>query len=404
MKRNLGYAVLLAILCAIFAVPAVSQTATVKGVCKDGEGNPLVNAQVVWHNEDNGRTFNLKTDKKGEYFSLGIEPGKYTVTLSKDGQVLDTVKDHQVGSDEVTLDFDVKKAKEEAVQQSAKQQGLTPEQVKQKQEEIAKAEKYNTNARAVNEKLNAATAATKLPTPDYDQALALLNEASQMAPNEDVVWARLGVTYLDSAKVQTDAAEKTKRNTEAYNDMQKAVELKKTAMASPPPSGKAAPANGPPDNSRLAQYYDNLAAAASRLGKTDEAANAYRQAAELDPTKAGPYLFNLGAVLTNANLSNDVNQRKQAIEAFDKSIAADPNGTTVADAYFWKGQNLMGMATFNKENKMIVPDGTAEAYQKYLELKPTGPHAQEAKDMLTALNATVETSFGNKKGTPKKKE
>jgi hypothetical protein len=64
----------------------------------------------------------------------------------------------------------------------------------------------------------------------------------------------------------------------------------------------------------------------------------------------------------------------------------------------------MGMATFNKENKMIVPDGTAEAYQKYLELKPAGPHAQEAKDMLTALNSTVETSFGNKKSTPKKKE
>jgi tetratricopeptide (TPR) repeat protein len=245
---------------------------------------------------------------------------------------------------------------------------------------------------------------TKPPTAANNQALALLNERSQMPPNEDVVWARLGVTYLDSAKAQTDAAEKAKRNTEGYNDLQKAVDLKKTAMASATQPAKPATPNGPTDNVRLGQYYDNLGAAASRLGKTDEASNAYRQAAELDPTKAGQYYFHLGAVLTNANLSNDLGKRKDAIEAFDKSIAADPSGETAPDAYFWKGQNLMGMATFNKENKMIVPDGTAEAYQKYLELKPAGPHAQEAKDMLTALNSTVETSFGNKKSTPKKKE
>jgi tetratricopeptide (TPR) repeat protein len=396
MKRNLGYAVLLAILCALFAVPAVSQTATVKGVCKDGEGNPLVDAQVVWHNQDNGRTFNLKTNKKGEYFSLGIEPGKYTVTLSKDGQVLDTVKDHPIGSDEVTLDFDVKKAKEEAVQQSAKQQGLTPEQVKQKQEEVAKAEKYNTNAKAVNEKLNAAAAATKLPTPDYEQALALLNEATQMAPNEDVVWARLGMTYLDSAKTQTDTAEKTKRVTEAYNDMQKAVDLKKTAMSSAPPSGKPATANGPTDNARMAQYYDNLGAAASRLGKNDEAVNAYKQAAELDPTRAAHYYLNLGITLMNSG--GDANVRKQSVEAFDKAIAADPNS---ADAYYFKGQNLLGMSTM-QGNKVLAPEGTAEALNKYLELQPTGPHAADAKGMLAAIGSTVETTYGAKKGTKKK--
>src|SRR6266436_618223 len=113
MKRNLGHAVLLAILCATFAAPAVSQTATVKGVCKDGEGNPIADAQVVWHNEDNGRKISLKTNKKGEYFSLGVEPGKYTVTLTKDGKELDSVKNFAVGSDEVSLDFDVKKAQEE---------------------------------------------------------------------------------------------------------------------------------------------------------------------------------------------------------------------------------------------------------------------------------------------------
>ena len=399
MKRNLAYVVLMAILCAIFAVPAVSQTATVKGTCKDVQGNPITDAQVVWRNNDNGRTFSLKTDKKGSYFSLGLDAGKYTVTLNKDGKELDSVKNYPIGSDEITLDFDLKKSQEQAVQDTAKKQGMTPEQVKQMQEQAANAEKYNANIKAINEKLNAAKAATQPPTPDYDKAIALLNDAVAMAPNENLVWFRRGAVYLDSGKAQTDPAEKTKRYTAAYSDLQKAVELKKNAMASAPQPAKTAQ-SGISDNAMMAAYYDNFAAAASRLGKTEEAASAYRQAAELDPAKAGQYFYNLGAVLTNANMNNDLKQRKEALDAFDKAIAADPNGA--ADAYFWKGQNLMGMATFDKDNKMVVPEGTAEAYQKYLELKPDGPHAKEAKDMLTALGSTIETSYG-KKSTPKKK-
>ena len=401
MKRNLGYVVLMAMVCAIFVVPAVSQSATVKGTCKDAQGNPITDAQVVWRNNDNGRTFTLKTDKKGDYFSLGLDAGKYTVTLSKDGKELDSVKNYPIGSDEITLDFDLKKSQEQAVQDTAKKQNMTPEQVKQMQEQAANAEKYNANIKAVNERLNAAKAATQPPTPDYDKAIALLSEAVAMAPNENLVWFRRGAVYLDSGKAQTDPAEKTKRYTQAYSDLQKAIDLKKNATsnaASAPQPAK--PASGPSDNALMAAYYDNLGAAASRLGKTEEAVSAYRQAADLDPTKAGQYYYNLGAVLTNANMNNDLNQRKQALEAFDKAIAADPSGA--ADAYFWKGQNLMGMATFGKDNKMVVPEGTAEAYQKYLELKPAGPHAQEAKDMLAALGSTVETNYG-KKSTPKKK-
>ena len=40
--------------------------------------------------------------------------------------------------------------------------------------------------------------------------------------------------------------------------------------------------------------------------------------------------------------------------------------------------------------------GTAEAFQKYLELQPTGTYADAAKQMLTSIGASVETSFGSK--------
>ena len=151
MKRVFISSFLFAILCAIFALPAAAQTATVKGVCKDPQGNPITDAQVIWHNNDNGRTFNLKTNKKGEYFSLGIEPGKYTVTLTKDGKELDKVNNYPVSSDEMTLDFDIKKSQEQAVQQTAKEHGMTPEQVKQAQEQAANAEKYNSTIKAIND-------------------------------------------------------------------------------------------------------------------------------------------------------------------------------------------------------------------------------------------------------------
>jgi tetratricopeptide (TPR) repeat protein len=422
MKRNVFYVLMISVFSMIFALPALSQTATVKGTCKDAQGNPIAGAQVTWHNNDNGRTFNLKTNKKGEYFSLGIDVGTYTVTLSKDGKELDKANNYKVTTDELTLDFDLKASQEQAVQDTAKAKGMTPEQVKAMQEQQAKVEQYNKSIGTVNEKLKAATAAEQATPPNYDSAISLLTEASQMVPNEDLVWFRLGGAYLDSARIQTDPAEKTKRYTEAYNDLQKAIDLKtgKTpeagAPGAPPANGQPAQGNAQPgnaappqpaktavqsalDNQRMAAYYDNFAAAAARIGKSDEAVNAYQQAATLDPPHAGQYYFNLGAVLTNSNATNDAKIRKQAVDAFDKAIAADPSR---ADAYFWKAQNLVGLATTDPSGKILAPDGTTEAYQKYLELQPTGPHADESKQMLAALNATVETSYG-KKGAKKTK-
>ena len=405
MKRNLVFITLFAILSVLLAVPAVAQTATVKGVCKDAQGNPITDAQVVWHNNDNGRTFNLKTNKKGEYFSLGIEPGKYTVTISKDGKELDKVNNYPVSSDEANLDFDLKKSQEQAVQETAKSKGMTPEQVKQMQEAQANAEKYNTNIKAANEKLKTATTQLEAATnalksgdtatanTNYDGAIATLNETAQMVPNEDLVWFRLGTAYLDSTKTQTDPTEKTKRSTEAYGDIQKAIDLRKTAMSNAAQKagqgGKAADAS---DQTRLAAYYDNLGSAASKSGKPADAAEAYKQALALDPAHAGHYYVNLGIALMNS--AGDPNVRKQSLDAFEKAIAADPNN---ADAYYFKGQSLIASATMDSSGKMVAPEGTAEALNKYLELQPNGVHAQDAKGMLTALGSKIETTYGTKK-------
>ena len=180
-----------------------------------------------------------------------------------------------------------------------------------------------------------------------------------------------------SAPKQTDPAEKQKRYGKPRRHYQKAIELK---TANPDPKDAEA-------NQKLAAYYNNLAEADAKSNKIDDAVTNYNKAAQLDPTRAGQYNFNIGAVFTNAGKVDD------AIVAFDKVIAVDP---TKADAYYWKGVNMIGKATL-KGDKMVAPDGTAEAFNKYLELAPTGTYAQPAKDMLASIGAAVETGFNKKK-------
>jgi len=369
-----------------FCVPAVFAQAsgTVKGSCKDAQGNPVVDAVIVFENQDNGQKYTLKTNKKGEYFSLGLSAGKYNVTLYKNaddakaGKQVDFVKGYQVQiGDNDPLDFDAKKEQE----QQARGVGLTPEQLKQQQEAQAKQQKEVTTVKSLNEKLGAAK--TAADAGDYDTAIADLNDANQVDPSRDLIWFKLGDYNRLSAAKQTDPAEKQKRFGAAIEAYQKAIDLK-TATPDKDPAKQAA---------NLAAYYNNLAEAYAKSNRVDDAVKTYALAAQTEPSSAAQYYFNTGAVLTNAGKVDD------AIAAFDKVIATDPNR---ADAYYWKGVNMIGKATLQGD-KMVAPPGTAEAFNKYLELQPTGTYADAAKQMLASIGGSVETSFGNKKKATTKK-
>jgi len=379
MNKRFAVLVLVALLAGLWIPPALAQvTGTVKGVCRDAQGNPIVGATVEWYNSANGRKYALKTNKKGEYFSLGIEPGKYRVTLSHEGKQLDQVNNFPVQAEESTLDFDLKQAQIEA----AKQQGMTPEQMKQIQEQQEKAAKETDIVKALNERLAAADTASKAG--DFDTAITVLSEATQMDASRDVLWAKLADAYRNSAVKQTDAAEKKKRLEAALADYQKALETRQQGMQANP---------RPDDAKQVAAYLNNMGDAASKANRIDDAVKAYAQAAQTDPAGAAGYYFNIGAVLTNANRVDE------AIAAFDKAIAADP---AKADAYYWKGVNLVSKATTDPKTGKVMPAaGTEEALNKYLELQPTGTYAEGAKGMLQYIGSTIETSFGKKKGTKK---
>src|ERR1700683_3522310 len=164
MKKHLAVFSLVLLMLAFCAPLVFAQGAsgTVKGVCKDAQGNPIVDGVVVWANQDNGQKYTLKTNKKGEYFSLGIGGGTYTVTLYKNADDAKANKElfHfgkvPVTLDENTLDFDLKKQATEA----AKGQGLTPEQLKAQQEAQEKQKKEVNTVKTLNEKLAASKVAS----------------------------------------------------------------------------------------------------------------------------------------------------------------------------------------------------------------------------------------------------
>jgi tetratricopeptide (TPR) repeat protein len=371
MKQRLVVMVGVVMLIAGLFIPAVlaQTTGTVLGVCKDENGNPIVGATVEYDSTFNGQKYKLKTDKKGQYSSLGIQTGTYNVVFTlADGTPLDKVSGVHVALGENTLDSDAK---------SRSKGGTVPTaQLQKAQEEHTKALKENDIIKQLNQKLAAASDATKAG--DYDTAIAQMNEATQLDPNRDLLWFTRANAYKGSADKQTDPAEKSKRLDAAVADYQKAVELREKAEQTDPKAAQ-------PQN--LAAYYNNLGAAEAASHKTDEAAKAYEHAAQLNPASAAQYYYNEGAVLTNSGKVDD------AIAAFDKCIAADPNK---AEAYYQKGVNLLAKATL-KGDKMVAPPGTAEAFNKYLELKPNGDFADPAKQLLASIGAPVETGYGKKK-------
>jgi len=366
-------AVLMAVaLVSIAAIPAVAQVGycKVKGKVVDENGKPIADAVLDFSARESGQKYHLKTDKKGDYYSIGILPGIYDVNISKDGKKIWALQNYNMSTKKEdslnVLDIDL--AKEYAAAKADGRAQMTEEQKK----EAEKVDKENVKIKGLNQMLAQSSEAQKAG--NLDEAIKIMTEATQADPTRDLLWGRLAELQLMSAKKDTDAASKSQKYTDAVANYKKAIELANTSTT---PAAKAS----------LGPYYNNLGEALARTGKSDEAIAAYKLAAEVDPANAGTYYFDLGATLTNTNKPDE------AIAAYDKAIAANPEKP---ESYYYKGIALLGKATI-KGDKMVPAPGTAEAFNKYLELAPDGPLAEPAKQMLASVGATVTTSIGKKK-------
>jgi Tfp pilus assembly protein PilF len=284
----------------------------------------------------------------------------------------------------VSFDLQASKKSREATQTALQQaaasggltkdmeRGMTADQKAALEKTLKEREGQLKQHKELNDAFNAGM--TAMADKQYDQAVQSLTKASEIGPTELAVWANLADAYMKLAATKTGAEfdATAQKGLDAYT---KAIELK------------------PED----AATHNNYALGLVQAKKIPEAQAELTKAAQLDPANAGKYYYNLGAVLTNAN------QGDAAAEAFQKAIAADPK---YAEAYYQYGVYLVSKASFGADGKVTPVPGTVEAFQKYLELAPDGQFAQPAKDMLTTLNASVDTSYRNPnaKETPKKKK
>jgi len=145
--------------------------------------------------------------------------------------------------------------------------------------------------------------------------------------------------------------------------------------------------------------YMELGTDFAQVGKMPEATATCDKILTVDPTarnmQAGCYK-NVAIVLTNKGKLAD------ALTPLQKATQLNPQ-----DALAWK---LLGdafsstIASKSEEGKTVyvVPSGTIEAYEKYLQLQPNGPYAEQVKialDALAQLTKRSSTPMGAKQKT-----
>ena len=391
MLARLQSPIVLAGLILLASTASWAQTTTLQGDVKGADGQGVKGAVIDLTRTDIKGHYVVKSDKHGHWLYTGLPAGTYDISCTIDGQVVDKVTGVKSGyGDNPPINFDLKKVQEaKAAQQQANATGeLTQEQArgmsKEQKEQYEAALKKNQEAikknKALNDAYNAAKdALTKAQADtdkaqkvtDYQTAIDNYNKAAQIDANQEAVWAGLGDAEYGLGQVQT-GDDRTK-------DFDAAIDAYKKVLAI---------------NPNEAAIYNQMGNIYGAEKKMPEATDMLTKAAQLDPTMAAKAYYNMGANLVNAGNSD------QAIDFFQKAIAADPN---YADAHYQLGICLMGKAQVDtKTGKITPPAGTADQFQKYLELKPDGPYAQSSKDMLASLGEAVQTNYSAPGGKKKK--
>jgi tetratricopeptide (TPR) repeat protein len=362
--------------------------ASVHGHVQNAAGQPVTKGEVKLTtdrtSEEKSRkyAYTFPLDASGNYNGTGVAPGDYVAIVFTDGKSLDFIDNLVIAAGEnKTADFDMTR--------KAYMDKMTPEE-KKALEDFKKqnAEAVSANSKIANLNTLLLQARNDNKAGNYAAALTAMQQATTAKPDEAILWITLGDAQLGSADTEVKAAKAAGKSPidpallAKYNDAaasyKKGIDLN---AASKKPN---------PDTAGTA--YNQMGQAFGKMGDAKASSEAYEGAAKAQPAQAGMYYFNEAATLYNAGKMDD------AAAAADKAIEADPKRS---EAYYIKGQALIPKATIDpKTQKIIAPPGCVEAYQTYLELAPTGSHAEDVKGILAGIGEQIKSSY---KATPKKK-
>jgi tetratricopeptide (TPR) repeat protein len=364
----------------------MAQAATIHGHVQNPAGQAVTVGEVRLTTDKNPSApgakfeYTFPIDGSGNYKGTDIKPGTYIAGVFAQGRNVDFMPAPIAAGENKTVDFDMTRPEYIKNMSPADRDAL--EEYKKKNTEV-------TAANAKIENLNGLlkTARTDTAAGNFDGAVKAMTDATTAKPDEPILWDTLGDAQLGLANAAFKTAHDSKTTDPSLGDKyQAAITSYQKALSLDVASAKPSPDLEAAANNQLAQ-------ALGHIGKTAEASAAYEAAAKVDPTKAAMYYFNEAATLLNANDGTG------AAAAADKAIAADP---TKAEAYYIKAEGLAPNITGpNADGKFVAPPGLLEALNKYLELAPTGPHAQDMKDLLAGLGQTVQTNY---KAAPVKKK
>jgi superkiller protein 3 len=278
----------------------------------------------------------------------------------------------------INFDMQAMAKKREAMQKAAAAgeiseeatQGMTAEQKAALKKQMEARQKQMAKNKELNEAFNLAMTAKEAK--DWDVALQHFEKASELDPDQTVVWAQMADCAVQGSKAKTGEAQKAmlQKGLDAY--------VKVIAMQPEDPA-----------------FHNNYGLALAQSGDVQAAEVELGKAAQLNPDHAGQYYYNLGAVLINTG------NTAGASEAFKKATEIDPN---YANAYYQYGMQLLSQATLADDGSMSAPAGTKEALEKYLALDPNGMFAESAQGALQAMGMTVETSYQDPNAKKKTKK
>ena len=288
---------------ALVGTPVHAQTGTARGRVLDEQGQPIIEAKVLLEFQGGvTRKYETKTSKKGEYTQVGMYPGPYKITVTKEG-FQGSYVDFRISLGDPTQIPDFKMKTMAAAQKEAG--GGAAEALK-----------------AAFGNALALTQAGKL-----DEAEAAYKELIAKEPSVPEVYQNLGYIYSQK-KDWPKAEEAYKKAMELRPNYPDAAAALARVYADSGQGDKAmelmSKAAGDNPNDARAQF--NMGIFQLNAGKSEEAIAAFNKALVADPTLADAY-YHLGTLYVGQNKIPD------AVQSLEKYLSMNPtNAQNVATA------------------------------------------------------------------------
>jgi len=331
---------------------------SIHGKVTDEKGKPIPGAIISFVNKNNGVTFQAKSDKKGNYSRLNLDPGIYNISCSKKGYVTQMAQNLRIFGGGVDAQGQLRRRR------------YTLNFVLKKAEKV--------NAKQLFEQ-----AIQAFRNRDVDNAIAKLNQYIQLVPNNPGAYVLLGRGYY--------LKKQWKESNEAYGKFL-SLKPKNITYQDYFIMGEVSLKLG--DKDKAEEYFNKAAEMQANnpqlyyyIGATyynnkiyDKAAEKFKKAMELKPDYAN-------AVRELASSYFQLKDWDNAITYFEKYLTLNPDKKNSSVAFIALGDAYSNK--FAKSKDKEAAKKSIEYYQKYIDLNPNSPAVKQIQQKIDNLKSMI---------------